>query len=84
MFKGDLTFIDGITNVSIYTQKMNHRTTLRLKKFGRRGIFQHDNDPKHTALKKNKKKIKAMTRPSMSPDMNPIEHIWSNLKGKVK
>lgn len=33
----------------LYIQILNKKMTAILKKLGRRGIFQHDNDPKHTA-----------------------------------
>lgn len=46
-------------------------------------VFQHDNDTKTTKEWLKRKHIKVMECPNQSPDINPIENVWRELKVQV-
>lgn len=86
---GSLAHIKGIMTADVYIDLLSENLEVSLLKTGLESnyIFQQDNDPKHTAKKTTaffkSNRIKTLEWPPQSPDLNPIENLWSYLDNKV-
>ena len=86
---GELVFIEEIMDKFIYLRILKENLKQNVKKLvlGNNYYFQYDNDPKHTA-----DIVRAwivwntphtLRTPPPSPDVNPIENIWKELRARV-
>lgn len=85
-----LVFLDRNVNAATYADLLQTdiRPFMETELNGtENSILQDDNAPPHRAASvlqlKEELGIRTLRWPSRSPDMNPIEHVWSYLKRKI-
>lgn len=85
---GKLVFIDGIMDAAKYVDILSRNLCSSANSMGlSEFIFQQDNDPKHTAKLTKRyfesKNMNILEWPPQSPDMNPIENLWGDIKAVI-
>ena len=87
---GNLVFIDGDMTGEMYRAIFDNNLLQSVNKLGMgaQWIFQHDNDPKHTAgivtNWLNSNGIQRLKWPPFLPDLTPIEHLWDEIERRMK
>ncbi len=75
-------FIEGTMKANIYCDILKHSIIPSLRRLGRRAVFQHDNDPKHTSKMTtallNKLRVKWKVYLTCSSSVMPL---WGSRRG---
>ncbi|CAK9820113.1 Transposable element Tcb1 transposase [Anthophora quadrimaculata] len=87
---GDYHIIDGTMDRWMYLNILKEHLLQSAEKFGIKDnfMFQQDNDPKHKATIVREWILyntpHYLVTPPQSPDINPIEHLWAEIKKNIR